>query len=434
MTPTNPPAAAAAQSGFMRRMLAIGSLIVAGEAVFIPPFHLGRYFKSSFLETFGITELELGEAQAIYGIVAMASYVLGGPIADRFAPRVLLTVSLLLTAVGSLYMATVPGLLALKVLMGFWGASTVLVFWSPLIRATREWGGEPSQGVAFGLLDSGRGGVAWVVALVASTAVAISLSGPGLDDPEQQRRAMQGLSVFYSVLCVVAAACVWAFVGKGHKPTQREEHPEEGLVADTLWALRQPTVWLQATVVICAYSAYKGFSFFGLYLEDAAGVSKADSSQIVTWISLIRFFAPFAAGVLADRIGSVAGVVAGCFVVEAVCFGWLVGTPAGATAALVVGTIAAASAAAYAMRGVYFALLQESNVPRRVTGAAVGIISFVGFTPDIFMPWVSGYLVTSARESGDVMAGYESFWSLLCGFAVVGFVAAVLLRRRRPAE
>lgn len=417
-----------------RRALAMGSLIFAGEAIFIPPFHLGRYFKSSLLETFGITELELGEAQAIYGVAAMASYVLGGPIADRFAPRVLLTVSLLLTALGSLYMATIPGLLALKALMGFWGASTVLLFWSPLIRATREWGGEPSQGVAFGVLDGGRGLVAAVVATAAAAGVVSTLGPDALDVPDLQRKSMQGLSLFYAVCCLLAAACVWVFVGKQHKATSRDEHQTDGLLKDTLWALRQPTVWLQALVVFCAYSAYKGFSFFGLYLEDATGVGGSESASTMAWISYLRVVATIAAGFLADRIGRVSRVVAGCFAVEVICFGWLAASPAGAEYALVVGAITGASAAAYALRGIYFALLEESNTPRRVTGTAVGIVSFIGFTPDIFMPWVSGYLVTSARKSGDVMAGYESFWGLLCGFAAVGFVAAALLRRGRPAE
>ena len=66
------------------------SLILAGEAIFLPVFHLGRYFKSSLLGTLAIDEYQLGQLGAIYGALATISYFLGGPLADRFAPRKLM--------------------------------------------------------------------------------------------------------------------------------------------------------------------------------------------------------------------------------------------------------------------------------------------------------------------------------------------------------
>ena len=115
------------------------SLILAGETVFLPAFHLGRYFKSSLLSTFSIDEFQLGRLGAIYGAFAMVCYFLGGPLADRWSPRKLLTGSLVITALGSLYMATFPSFDGLRILFAFWGVSTILAFWAPLIRATREW-------------------------------------------------------------------------------------------------------------------------------------------------------------------------------------------------------------------------------------------------------------------------------------------------------
>ncbi|TWU00104.1 Inner membrane protein YqcE [Botrimarina colliarenosi] len=411
-------------------------MILAGEAVFIPPFHLGRYFKSSLLGTLEINEFQLGEAQALYGVVAMACYALGGPLADRFAPRRLLALSLLLTAGGSLWMATVPSLLGLKLLYAFWGASTVLVFWAPLIRATREWGGEPAQGRAFGLLDGGRGLVAALAASLAASGVIAALGADALDDPVSQRTALQGLAVFYALCCVGAAAAVWFFVGNDRPEDTTDQDDANARrrapLADTLWCLRQPTIWLQAVVVIAAYSAYKGFDFYGLYLEDAAGVSKTRSAELTSYLNYLRVVATFGAGLLADRIGSVATVVAGCFAVLIGSYAWLL--TGGGGYAVIIGVLAAASAGSYALRGIYFALLQESRSPRRLTGAAVGVISFVGFTPDIFMPWVSGWLVASARDAGDVLLGYERFYGLLAGLAAVGLVAALLLRRRAAKQ
>ena len=54
-----------------RRASIIVALIAAGEAVFVLPFVLTRVFRPTFLDVFGITNLELGTAFSFYGIVAM---------------------------------------------------------------------------------------------------------------------------------------------------------------------------------------------------------------------------------------------------------------------------------------------------------------------------------------------------------------------------
>ena len=135
-------------------------LILAAEAVFILPFVLQRIFRTTFLESFNITQLEIGSIFSAYGIVALISYLLGGPLADRFKPHILMSVALILTAFGGFYLATYPSLYNLHLLYGFWGFTTIFLFWAAMIKATRIWGGSDKQGIAFGFLDGGRGLVA----------------------------------------------------------------------------------------------------------------------------------------------------------------------------------------------------------------------------------------------------------------------------------
>ena len=88
-------------------------LILAAEAVFILPFVLSRIFRTIFLESFSISQTELGSCFSIYGIVALVSYLFGGPLADRFKPNSLMSVALILTGLGGLYLATYPNLINL---------------------------------------------------------------------------------------------------------------------------------------------------------------------------------------------------------------------------------------------------------------------------------------------------------------------------------
>ena len=148
----------------LRRSLYMFGLILAGEAVFTLPFHVTRFFRPTVLEVFSLSATELGAAQGVYGILAMLSYFPGGPLADRFQARKLLAVSLWLTAAGGLYMATFPDYRGALILWGFFGITSILLFWAALIRATRDWGGHDRQGRAFGLLDGGRGLLAAILA------------------------------------------------------------------------------------------------------------------------------------------------------------------------------------------------------------------------------------------------------------------------------
>jgi sugar phosphate permease len=100
---------------------------------------------------------QLGNCSSIYGICALFAYFLSGFITDLVAPRKLMAVALLLTALGGFYMATYPNYTGMLVLYGYWGVTTILLFWAAMIKATRIWGQEDGQGKAFGFLEAGRG-------------------------------------------------------------------------------------------------------------------------------------------------------------------------------------------------------------------------------------------------------------------------------------
>jgi len=112
----------------LRKTSTILLLILAGEAVFILPFVLPRVFRPIVLDVFNLSNLQLGTCFSIYGLVATISYLLGGPLADRFQPKTLMSSALLLTALGGLVLTTNPSYLALKILYGYWGFTTIFLF------------------------------------------------------------------------------------------------------------------------------------------------------------------------------------------------------------------------------------------------------------------------------------------------------------------
>ena len=120
-------------------------LILAAESIYILPYVLARVFRPTFLDVFDLTNLELGTLFSTYGIVAFLSYLYGGILADKYSPRKLLSVSLILTSFGGVIMMTYPSYTVMQLLFAYWGFTTVFLFWAPMIKATRMIGGQKNK-------------------------------------------------------------------------------------------------------------------------------------------------------------------------------------------------------------------------------------------------------------------------------------------------
>ncbi|MGB1319218.1 MAG: MFS transporter, partial [Flavobacteriales bacterium] len=162
---------------------------------------LARVFRPTLLEVFQITNFELGTIFSAYGIVAMVSYLFGGPLADKFKASKLISFALATTALGGMYMSTIPNLTDMKWLYCFWGVTTILLFWAALLKATREWGGNNSQGLAFGLLDGGRGMVSAIIGSISVFILAWFLPDDITVTDELRKEAFQHVILFVS--CIV---------------------------------------------------------------------------------------------------------------------------------------------------------------------------------------------------------------------------------------
>jgi hypothetical protein len=81
----------------------------------------------------------------------------------------------------------------------------------------------------------------------------------------------------------------------------------------------------------------------------------------------------------------------------------------------------------YAIRGLYWSLLDECGIPLRITGLAIGLISLIGYSPDVFLPLINGW--TTEHFPG--LLGYQFYFSYIAAISVIGGVAALALKRMR---
>lgn len=408
-------------------------LIIAGEAAFTLRYSSLRVMEHAALDVFGLTALQLGYAKSTYGILQMLSFIPGGLIADRYSARRLLSLSLIVTSIGGIYYATIPSLAGLCVLFAFFGITNEMLLWSALIRATREWGGEHRQGEAYGLLDGGRGLLGALMVTVAVFLFQWVMGDVETATDLDQRHAVQSVIWFYTAITFSAGIAVWFLVpdasDDGHHTREFGEKAETHL-----WkVLKMPTVWVQALIIICAYVCFRIVDYYTLFAERAFDLDKGRAANMAAVALWVRPFAAVTAGFLGDRFCS-SKMIAVCFLIT--CGGYisfLTSTPGEVPASILYINVVATCAGIFGLRGLYHALFAEGKVPRLYTGTAVGFVSLVGFTPDMFVPIVVGHML---GEDPGFIEFRHVFWLAFC-FAAAGFVLAIVfnvLARRMPAE
>jgi sugar phosphate permease len=410
------------------RYLYIAVLVVAGEMVFGLPFHTARFFRPTVLEVFGLSNTQLGYVFAIYGAVAMASYFPGGALADRFSGRALLCASLFATGLGGLYMATLPGFVGVSVVYGFWGFTTIFLLWGALIRTTREWGGQSSQGMAFGTLEAGRGVVAAVFATLAVTALATVMPDDAAQASEAERQAgLRTIYLIYSAAAFGAGALAWFALpaASGSATTRHNPFP------NMLVVIRRPIVWAQAAVIVCAYSCFKATDFYSQYAVIALGMDEVEGARLASYGAYLRPVAAIVAGVVADRVNATRAIGVIFLLLALVYIVLSASLPDTTSVVIIYANLVISLFAVFSLRGIYFALLQETRTPRSITGAAVGMISFVGFTPEIFLAWIAGVILDAAPG----VPGFLNLFRFLaitagCGILVVWWLLTLKRRQR----
>lgn len=411
-------------------------LILAGEAVFILPFVLLRIFRPTFLELFELTNFEIGKFQAVYGIVAFFSYLFGGVIADLFQPRKLMAIALFLTALGGIYLSTYPSFSNFKILYGYWGFTTIFLFWAAMIKATRMWGGPTNQGKAFGFLDGGRGLVAALFGtlgiVIFSVLIPVDLDTASFTE---RREAFSTVILITSGIVMLIACVVWfGLKFRGAPETGPIASFGKTSVKNIGAAIKIPSVWLLMIIILCAYVGYKLTDDFSLYASVVMGYDEIESAQVGTYLLYIRPVVGVAIGFIVDRTRAATWLVVGFILTLIGAIIYASGVIDANMHILFLLSLLITAVGVYAARTLYFAAMREGFIPLAITGTAVGLMSLIGYTPDIFTGLAMGYLLDNSP--GEL--GHQHVFMMLAAFAFVGLIASIIFyritTRKAPSE
>ena len=408
-----------------KKFLILTLLILSGEFIYFLPYVLSRVFRPTFLDVFQLNNFQLGSLFSVYGVVALLSYIYGGVITDRYSPRKLMSSALFLTALGGLVLASYPSYQTLQILYGYWGFTSVFLFWGAMIKATRLWGGDNNQGKAFGFLDGGRGIVAASMGSIGVFVFSIVLTSDIESASVLERQeAFRYVILLSSFMVAFIGLLVLIFLRNSNDKNTNFELPLNTLT-NIKGVLKNESIWLLMLIIMCAYVGYKVTDIYSLYASEVMLYDQIEAAEVGALQLYLRPIVCIAIGLLADRTKNMFWIIFGfiTMLIGALIFSFGLIKPEMnfifflSLVILAVGT--------YSIRALYFAVLKEANVAFALTGTAVGIISVVGYSPDIFAGPIMGYLL----DKNPGIIGHQYVYFMLVIFSVIGLIASIRFAR-----
>lgn len=397
-------------------------LVLGAGSIYVLPY-IRTNFQQPFIDVFGLDMSSMSDLYAMLGLMFIIGYVPSGWIADKFSAKKLIVISLLVTGLTGLYTATIPDSSQLTIIFLIWGISTVFTFWSALIKAISLLSRPDEKAKVFGLLDGGRGVIEAILATLGLTVFSLLVrSTSGI---EATTTGLQGVIVLYSVNVLVIGILIAIFLKEDYYVTDiAEEEKVKATMADFIVVFKTKEVWLMSAVIFTGYTLFWTTYYLGGYVQVAFGVSVTAAATMTTAMMWMRPIGGIGGGILADKIGKekVLATVMGLGSVALIVFSLVGAIPVTVITffVLFIGLMS------YAVRGLYWSLLDDCDLNPNILGVAIGFISFIGYLPDIIIPKLSSPLFA---YYGDGVSAYSIYFIVSAIVCIVGILFVILFGR-----
>jgi hypothetical protein len=238
-------------------------------------------------------------------------------------------------------------------------------------------------------------------------------------DLVESRFAFRKVIFVSSGIVALVGILVWVFM-KLPDRLEREIVLEKISMSQIGQVLKLPSVLLLMVIILCAYVGYKLTDVFSLYASEIMGYDVVDAAKTGAFLFYVRPVVGICIGIIADRsLPSYWLFVS--FVVSFLgtmlfAMGFVVDT----SVFLFLFSILIVTSGIYAARALYFAVMESGRIPLVLTGTAVGLISVIGYTPDIFAGAAMGLLL----DASPGLKGHQHVFYMIAGFSLVGALAA----------
>ena len=398
-------------------------LVIGGGTVF-KLSSLKDAFYVPMQEFMNLSNTQIGLALSVYGIVQTVGNFASIYIADRFSKKILIPFSLICVGLIGFYIATFPSFYGILIAWGLLSLFGEVVYWPVLLKAIRLLGDSTQQGRLFGFLEAGRGVVDTIVAFSALGIFILLGSGAG---------GLKAAIIFYS-LCVIVAGVLAYFLLEDDKINTKDEKGNEISKNKAAWqgvmkAIKTPEIWIVSLTIFTIYSIYCGLIYFVPFLKDIYGmpVALAGAYGIINQYTLKLVGGPIG-GYCADKVfHSSTRYLRFALILAALAMLIFVFMPH-ESLNIYLGMCLTLGFAAivFTMRATFFAPVDEIQMPREISGAAMSIACIFGYSPQLFCFALYGFII----DTYEGILGYKIVFSIMGFFALCGILVSTYLLKR----
>lgn len=388
--------------------------LMFSSVVFSMPYILWTFYVP-MQDALGVDNSKLAFIMTMYGAVAIPCYLLGGFVADKINPTKLITFSLLGSGILGIYYSTVPSYNIILVIQFLLAILSIGLYFPALIKATRFISDTMGQSLGFGALEGGR-----KLGYFVFNAIFIYFF----------TRAGEGVAGFKAALFTIAIQCLvmcvivfFAFKDVDYNKMASREGDKVDL-SKVVPLLKKPVVWLIALTILLIYVSSAVQGYVTSYLVNVFEMGESQSAWFFTFSQFAAPLIVVLGGWLTEKAGIAKGMLVSQILLVLTIIGLLVAPvgPAYLLPAMV--SLLIFLVALYVVRGLYWALVDYSKIPKIITGTALGVIMMICYTPDFFMYNVAGNIL----DANPGAAGYKIVFTimLVCAVLSIGFMTALI--------
>lgn len=387
-------------------------LTTAGSLIYGLPYFRSYYY-DAYLEVYHLTNTQMGTFGSIFGVLGAISYLFGGIVADMISPRMIMSVSLILTGAAGLLHLTNPSYGMLVLIYLIWGFTSLFAFWLALLKGLRGLAAENEQSKAFGFMEGGRG-------IVNALHLAITLAIFNFFSKTAGNLAgLNGVITFYSIVVILLGILTFLLMKNDKEQTKKGEKLSFRQVIDVL---KMPAVWILSLILCCTYTMNISMFYFTPYATASFGITATAAAVVTMMAQYIRPISSIGGGILADRLGRSKMMFIG-FIFMGISTAVLV-LFKNVSIPLFIGLCIIIYLAMYLNYGVVFSMMEEGGVPAHVAGTAIGVVCTLGYLPEVVCPVLAGHVLDTYTE-----LGYKYYFMGVAAVMFIGIIALILWNR-----
>lgn len=393
-------------------------LISMGSSIIYAPMYLKNVFYDPLMQALGCTNADLGMMVSAYGLAAMICYLPSGIIADKVRMRTLATVGFLATAVLVFVYATLPSVGVCLALFVAMGVTSILIWWGTRFKVVRLCCEEEEYASKIGISYSIYGVTGLVIGLINAAIIAALSNTLGVAAGVQVMIIFLGVVI--AILGVISFFLIPDFKGEINKDAKLFS------LSEAIEAFKHPGVIWACIAYFCVYAVYQGATYTTPYLTQCFGAD----GNLVNVVGLIRTYgigllAGPVVGFIATKIKSPSKTIIGTFILSiAVLIGFIM-LPQSTEGALVASALVVLFGfTTYGAFSIGSSPLSEVKIPMRIFGTAAGLLSVVGFMPDVFIHTWYGSMIDAQGT-----AAYTGIFTIEIVLAVIGAFCLFMLLR-----